>query len=103
MKAELFHSYGFINIKGNYYIGIGHYYERNTTFGSFNELDPAQNYEKKQANQISLYPSDPLKHKNGVRYVNQLIHYFPDSNKLLFARVIDEGKMSLLQISGMKL
>jgi|GEM_PF-917749 len=103
LKAELFHSYGFINIKGNYYIGIGHYYERNTTFGSFNELDPAQNYEKKQANQISLYPSDPLKHKNGVRYVNQLIHYFPDSNKLLFARVIDEGKMSLLQISGMKL
>jgi len=101
--ADLFHSYGFINIKGTYYVGIGHYYERNTNLGNFTPLDAAKAYEKNTAKQLNLFPSDPLKNNNRLKYVNQLIHYFPDSNKLLFARVVDEGKMSLLQISGMKL
>ena len=102
-KAPLFQSYGFINIKGNYYVATGNYYDGVNLHGSFYQLNASIGAAKNTIGEISLYPQDPLRNQINIRYVNQLIHYFPDSNKLLFARVIGEGKMSLLQISGTKL
>lgn len=101
--ADLYHSYGLIDIKGNYYVATGNYYQNTSYFGSFFQLNASKGYEKNNVGEISLFPSDPLRDRNNVKYVNQLIHYFPDSNKLLFARIIDENQMSLLHISGAKL
>lgn len=91
--ADLHHSFGLINIKGSYYLNTGN-------FGGFYPLNTASNYGKivnEEINKhLSRYPD------YNEQYLNQLLSYFPDSNRLLFVKVVGEKEMQLISIFGMK-
>jgi hypothetical protein len=91
-SANLYHSYGLINIKGTYYINTGNY----------TGLYSIKNFENNQPRKIFFYQNDPYRNEN-IKFVNQLVHYFPDNNRLLFARIINNREMSLLSVYGLEI
>jgi hypothetical protein len=96
--ADTSHSFGLLNVKGNYYI--------NTAFkpGNFTsiysvlyKLTATNNYE---ANNDSML----IKMDNeSYRYAYQLLHYYADRSTLLTARVDGAKKMALVNVLDVKL
>lgn len=90
-EADFYHSFGLLNIKGNYFLNTGLYYKNSSYYYGFNKIDPN--------NKMSM-TSVGLNYNNDYSYksVNQLIAYFVDSNKLLFARMYGADKMYFASI-----
>ena len=93
-RGELYHSFGLININGTYHLNTGNY-------NSFYSLDAAKNYQKSDTGQISFTSGDPLRSQN-IKFVNQLVEYFPAGKRFLFARIINDREMSLVSVFGLK-
>jgi hypothetical protein len=86
--ADLYHSFGLVNIKGVNYINTGNY----------TGVYPLSNgtYEKGPS-KINFYQGDPYGNV-GNKFINQLVSYFPDKNSLVFGRVITNTEMSLVSV-----
>ena len=100
--ASLHHSYGLLNIKGNYYIHTGAHTSLPTRFPGLFALNAADGYNMPKDWILSPYAKDPKLYDQNVQYVHQLVNYFPDSNRLLFARIVNGNEMSLVNVFGMK-
>lgn len=93
--TNLYHSYGLLNIKGNYYI--------NTTLVQLlNLLDPAKGYALTPVNNTVAY-EEWLYNNHLRKNVRQAMHYFPDSNKLLFLMQTDDQQLVFVNVTGAKL
>jgi hypothetical protein len=92
-KGLLYSSFGVVNIKGNYYINTGN-------FNGFYALN-SPDFEKSKTGVVNFYQPDPLK-SSDIKFVNQLETYFPDGNRMLFARVVNDQKMSFVSVSGIE-
>ena len=90
--AELYHSFGLANIKGNYYVNTGR-------FSGFYPLDGGNG--NSQSINLHYYPRESYRDDN-VRFVNQLVQYFPDSNRMIFGRITDENKISFVSVFGLQ-
>jgi hypothetical protein len=91
-EANLFHSFGLVNAKGQLYVNTG-------SDNSFYKWNYIFNNEKLAYSiAFSMYDNS----NNRVQYINQLVHYYPDSQKFLFARITtnDRTQMSLGTFSG---
>ncbi len=86
-------AFGLINIKGSYYLNTGHHH-------SFFSLKPDFSVNENDLLSFTNY-DDPDRDRNVV-YVNQLIHFLPDSKRLVFARTIGQDKMSLVNVINFK-
>lgn len=86
--ADRYHSFGLLQVKGSYYVNTGN-------FSGFFKL--GANYAKEHVVSFPDYTDAT------ITYINQLMTYFPDSGKLLFARTTADNKMQLELISGVKL
>lgn len=86
-EAELFHSFGLVNARGQLFINTG-------TDNSFYKWDYIFNNEN-PAYSIAFSMYDNA--NNRLQYINQLVHYYPDTQKFLFARITrnDRTQMSL--------
>lgn len=89
--ASLYKSFGVGYNKGKTFINTG----RNR--GCYDLYDFVADF-KSQAFINFPINSDPDKYSTVV-YVNQLVHYFPDSNKYVFARTINGKEMSLVTVT----
>jgi len=89
--AELYHSFGLAFVKGSYYVNTGRY----------SGLYPLEGNGVSQSINLHRYPSETYR-DNNVRYVNQLVRYFPDSNRFILARITDENKMSFVSVFGVQ-
>lgn len=94
-NMNLHHSYGVLNIKGKYFV--------NSTFTQLlNELDPAGGYALKPLGYTMAY--EQWIYKNHLhRTVRQALHYFADSNKLLFLMQTDDQQLVFVNVTGAKL
>jgi hypothetical protein len=91
-EANLFHSFGLVNAKGQLYVNTG-------SDNSFYKWNYIFNNEKLAYSiAFSMYDNS----NNRVQYINQLVHYYPDTQKFLFARITtnDRTQMSLGTFSG---
>lgn len=94
-EPDLFHSYGMLNVKGAYVIHTGTYYEGNNLHNWLYKVNPNEKYRVSNFN-YTYQIEDHLSYK----FVNQVIHYFPDTNKVLVAAVLtNENKMGLLSFT----
>ena len=90
-ETDLFQSFGVLNIKGNYVVHAGLFYKSNNYVYPFYKLNPNAKYEKTTIS--SNYSNDgSYSYKN----VNQLIHYFNDTNTILVTRLYNDGKMAFV-------
>jgi hypothetical protein len=88
-------SFGLLNIRGAYYISTGHQPSQySTIYNVLYTLNAANGYEPAKKETLSSSSS---------RYAYQLLHYFPDSSKLLGARIDGDNKMTLVTFSDVKL
>lgn len=96
--SNLFHSYGLLNNKGTFYIvnGFDNYYKRTNTICP---LDLTANYEKNLNKCLNL---TSVLNQTNHRLVNQLVGYFPDSNRLVLAIMTDEKEMCLVNVYGLQ-
>ncbi len=90
--AELYHSFGLAYIKGNYYVNTGRH-------SGFYPLE--SNGGNNQSINLYRYARTSYQDEN-IRYVNQLVRYFPDSNRVIFARIKDGSKMSFVSVFGLQ-
>ncbi|MFD0751654.1 hypothetical protein ACFQZS_16000 [Mucilaginibacter calamicampi] len=88
--GESYHSFGVLNIKGNYYINAG----GNGVYQLTKTFDRGESV-------IYFYPGDPYGNTSN-RFINQLVAYFPDKGSLLFGRTINNNEMSLVSVTGVK-
>lgn len=91
-NSTLYHSYGLLNIKGNYCINGG--YHAGVYF-----LSASNKYEKAASIYLSLVSGEDSSTLYSSKVVDQLMYYFNDSNKLLLARIFNEKEMSILTVS----
>lgn len=87
-EADFYHSYGLLNIKGDYFVNTGLYIKSNNYYYGFYKINPNNKFETK-ALDIDYHYNDDYSYK----IVNQLLAYFNDSNKLLFTRMYGIDKM----------
>lgn len=88
-SSDFYHSFGLVNIKGNYHINNGFN-------GGFYQLDSANNYNNNQNKYVSLsYLMNPRVNPGDVM-VYQLSAYIPESNRLIFAVMANEKEMYLV-------
>ncbi len=93
--GNLYHSLGLVNIKGSYFMNAGY-------GNGIKELDlakglnlaPAKKYDFAKTND----PFYERYHSNQFIFVNQLFHYFPDSQRFLVARTHGENEMSVFTV-----
>lgn len=99
LYSNFYHSYGILNIKGDFYINNGY-----TNSGSYSNsiipLEAAKNYETNPNRNLDL--SSAFNNSVSQKLVNQLLCYFPDNNRLVVATMTDEKEMSLINIYGLK-
>lgn len=86
-EADLFHSFGLVNAKGQWYVHTGldsGFYKYNYIFNN----EPL-------ARSIAFGMYDDSSRR--VQYIHQLVHYFPDTNKFMFAKITtaDKTEMSI--------
>ena len=94
-EPDLFHSFGMLNIKGEYIIHTGTYYKNNNLHNWLYKINPNNNFTISNLN-YHYQISDHVNYK----FVNQVVHYFPDTNKVLVAAVVtNENKMGLLSFT----
>jgi hypothetical protein len=89
-KADLFHSFGLINVRGTYYINTGNY--------GVNVL--TDTFERGESI-VNFYPGDPYGNETN-QFINQLAVYFSDKGSLLFGRTFNKNEMSLVSVTGVK-
>ena len=83
-EANLFHAFGLVNAKGQWYVHTGLYsgfYKWNYIFNN----EPL-------ASSIAFGMYD---NSSQVQYINQLVHYYPDTNKFLFAKITTADKTEM--------
>ena len=97
MYTNFYHSYGLLNIKGNFYIANGTYTNQSS---SIYALDASKNYDRDVNKYLSLYPV--FSQSATQRMVNQLVCYFPDSKRLVVTLMTDEKEMNLVNIFDLK-
>ncbi len=89
-EADLFQSYGVLNVNGNYIIHAG---LKPKTYGydyTYYKIDPNNKFER--SNLSMKYDEDSY----GYKTVNQLLYYFNDTNNILISRLYNDGKMSFV-------
>ena len=91
--ADIYNSFGLINYRGSYYLNLGN------TSGFFKLNVPGFTREQKASINV-VYEDNEFKYGN---YINQFIHYYPDSSKLLLAKKYDDGKMVFVTYNDIKL
>lgn len=87
-EADFYHSFGLLNIKGNYFLNTGWYYKNSNYYYGFNKIDP-----NNKMNMTSVGLNYNYNNDYSYKSVNQLVAYFIDSNKLLFGRMYGADKM----------
>ena len=97
MYTNFYHSYGLLNIRGNFYIANGTYTNQSS---SIYALDASKNYDRDVNKYLSLYPV--FSQSTTQRMVNQLVCYFPDSKRLVVTLMTDEKEMNLVNIFDLK-
>lgn len=94
-EPDLFHSFGLLNVKGEYIIQTGTYYKGNNLINWLYKINPNSGYAISNLN-YRYHIEDYLSYK----FVNQLLHYFPDNNRVLVAAVVtNENKMGFLSFT----
>ena len=95
-EADLYHSFGLVNAKGDLFVQTG-------LENGFFKLNYLFNNEK-LAHSIIFGYYDDINSTRKVTYVNQLVHYFPDTQKFLFAKITttDKTQMSMGTFTGVK-
>jgi len=92
-EADFYHSFGLLNIKGNYFVNTGLFYKNNNYYYGFNKINSNSKYEITPVNLNYNFNND-----YSYKAVNQLISYSIDSNKLLFTRMYGADKMYFVSI-----
>ena len=95
-EADLYHSFGLVNAKGDLFVQTGlenGFFKWNYLFNN-----------EKLAYSIIFGYYDDINSTRKVTYVNQLVHYFPDTQKFLFAKITttDKTQMSMGTFTGVK-
>lgn len=85
-------AFGLLNIKGTNYVNTG----------NFNSFFALNNDFTKNANATYSFYNNNDEERSSFTYVNQLVTYIADSNRLVFARTIGDDKMSLVNMMNMK-
>ena len=94
-EPNLFHSFGMINIKGDYVIHPGTYYKGSNLHNWLYKINPNNDFAVSNLN-YRYNIADHLSYK----FVNQVVYYFPDTNRFLTAVVLtNENKMGLLSFT----
>lgn len=93
-KANLYHSFGVVNLRGKYYINTGEY-------NNMYSLDGSNNYNRAEIGFINLIQNEPFRDQK-VKFVNQLVDYLPEYQQLFLGRIINEKEMALLTVTGVK-
>ena len=94
-EPDLYRSFGLSNIKGEYIIHTGTYYKGNNLINWLYKIDPNSDYKLSDLN-YRYHIGDNLNYK----FVNQVLHYFPDTNRVLVAAVVtNENKMGFLSFT----
>jgi len=93
LEGDLYSAFGLLNYKGAYYINTGNY-------RGIYLLDEVKNPKLDEV--INVTVDDPFRN-HGVIYINQLMHYLQESNRLILGRTIGDGEMALVTVSGTKL
>lgn len=92
--ADLFHAFGVINVKGEYFINTGMY------SGLYSWNDIINN--KKTVDKVAFGQQKPLGVEGKkIDFINQLMHYYVDRNQFLFALVIDGTQMTIGTFPGL--
>jgi hypothetical protein len=91
-EANLYHSFGMFNNKGQYYINTGMFHINTSTYYGFYKLNPSANFESTTLN-LNLINGD-----YSFRSVNQLMFFNSDTNKVLFTRTTSDNKMFFISI-----
>ena len=86
-EADLFHAFGLVNAKGQWYVHTG----LDSGFYKYNYIFNNEPLARSIA--FGLYDDGSRR----VQYVHQLVHYFPDTNKFMFAKITttDKTEMSI--------
>ena len=87
-EANLYHSFGVLNIKGDYFVNTGLYPKNNNYYYGFYKINPNNKFETKTINVDYHYNND-----YSYKIINQLLAYSNDTNKLLFTRMYGTDKM----------
>ena len=93
-EADFWHSFGLLNIKGNYFVNTGSYFKNNYYHHGVYKINTTNQFEMKDVNLNYNYTDE----SNRSRLVNQLIAYFIDSNKILFATIYGVDKMCFVSV-----
>ncbi|WP_339833589.1 hypothetical protein [uncultured Flavobacterium sp.] len=94
-EPTLYHSFGMLNVKGEYIINPGTYYKGNNLHNWLYKINPNNNFAITYLN-YHYQISD----NNSYKFVNQVVYYFPDTNRFLTAAVVtNENKMGLLSFT----
>lgn len=86
-EADLYHAFGLVNAKGQWYVHTG----LDSGFYKYNYIFNNEPLARSIA--FGLYDDGSRR----VQYINQLVHYFPDTNKFMFAKITttDKTEMSI--------
>jgi len=96
-EADLYHAYGLVNAKGQWYVHAGFdngFYKWEYLFNN-----------EKLSSSIGFHFHDDVYSGKRIQYINQLLHYFPDTNKFLFAKITttnDRTQMAVGTFSDVK-
>jgi hypothetical protein len=94
-EPDLYRSFGLLNVKGEYIIHTGTYYKGNNLHNWLYKINPNNKYAFSNFN-YRYQITDNVSYK----FVNQIVYYFPDTNKVLVAAVVkNENKMGLLSFT----
>lgn len=86
-EADLYHAFGLVNAKGQWYVHTG----LDSGFYKYNYIFNNEPLARSIA--FGLYDDGSRR----VQYIHQLVHYFPDTNKFMFAKITttDKTEMSI--------
>jgi hypothetical protein len=84
-EANLYHAFGLVNAKGQWYVHTG----LETGFYKYNYIFNNEPLARSIA--FGMYDDGSRR----VQYINQLVHYFPDTNKFMFAKISTSDKTEL--------
>ncbi|WP_298156055.1 hypothetical protein [Flavobacterium sp.] len=88
-RAKIFHSYGLVNIKGDYWINTA---DQN---GFYKYADST-----KKVNFGYNYTDGDQYRNQSWQYIKQLVTYYPDTNKIVLVRLSNKTEMSLVSVTG---
>lgn len=94
-EPNLYHSFGMLNIKGDYIIHPGTYYKENILHNWLYKINPNNKFTVSNLKyHYQMYDNENYK------FVNHVVYYFPDTNRLLTAAVVNnENKMAFLSFT----